>query len=231
VAYRRGEIRVYEVAIGSERFHFAGHTDSATGVSFSPDGSRLCSYAGDRTLLVWDVTGDRLASAPPPRSAEAAWTDLSSTDGGKGFAAVRYLAADPASAVRLLADRVKPVATADPKAVAALVGKLGSTEFEEREAASKALAALAPAALDQLREAAGKSEWPEVRTRLAAILAGSGGTRLAGEHLRAARAVEALERIGSPGARKVLLGLAGGAAGAGLTRDAAAAVERLAGKK
>ena len=68
------------------------------------------------------------------------------------------------------------MAASDAKAVAALIGKLGSPEFDEREAASKALARLAPGALDQLRESAGKSESPEIRTRLAAILAGSGGT-------------------------------------------------------
>ena len=42
-AYHSGTVRVYEVATGSERFRFAGHTDAATGLSFSPDGTRLCS--------------------------------------------------------------------------------------------------------------------------------------------------------------------------------------------
>jgi hypothetical protein len=98
-----------------------------------------------------------------------------SSDAKKGFAAIRYLSADPA--LRLVTAGVKPVASADPKVVTELIEKLGSSEFAEREGASKDLAAFAPAALDQLREAAGKSNSPEVRDRLGAILSGVGGPK------------------------------------------------------
>ncbi|HEV3438545.1 MAG TPA: PQQ-binding-like beta-propeller repeat protein, partial [Gemmata sp.] len=231
VAYSLGEVHVYEVATGSDRFRFLGHVDAALGVKFSPDGTRLCSFADDHTLLIWDVTGTRLASAPPPKNVDTAWADLESPDAGKGFAAIRYLAGDPTSAVRLVAEGVKPVAFVDAKVVAALIQKLGSPEFQDREGASKELAVFAPAVVDQLREAAGKSESPEVRTRLQTILARVDVTKLTGERLRAARAVEVLERIGSAEARKVLSGLVAGAPGAELTRNAAASIARMGGTK
>ena len=231
VAYRLGEVRVYEVATGSERFRFIGHTDAPMGVRFSQDGSRLCSFAGDHTLLIWDVTGDRLPAAPAPTSANAAWADLLTTDAKKGFAAIRYLSADPPAALRFVTAGVKPVGPVDPKIIADLIKKLDSAEFAEREAASKELAALAPSAIDQIRAAAGKSDSPEVRARLGAVLSGVGEAKLSGESLRAVRAVEVLERIGTPDAQKVLAELAAGASGAALTQNATEALGRLKLKK
>jgi len=231
VAYRFGEVRVYEMATGSERFRFVGHAGVSTGVRFSPDGSRLCSYAADHTLLIWDVTGTRLPPAPAPTSANAAWADLLTADAKKGFAAIRYLSADPPAALRFVTAGVKPVTPVAPKVVAGLIEKLGSAEFTEREAASKELAALAPAVSDQLRAAVGKSDSPEVRARLSAILSGVSETKLSGESLRATRAVEVLERIGTPDAQKVLAELAAGAPGSALTQNATAALGRLKLKK
>jgi hypothetical protein len=230
-AHRNREVRVYEVASGSELFRFVGHADAVSGVRFSPDGSRLCSFASDNTLLIWDVTGTRLAPAPAPKSADTAWTDLMSADAKKGFAAIRYLSADPPAAHRLITAVVKPIVAVEPKAMAALIEKLGSSEFAEREAASKELATLAPAAVDQLREAIGKSDSPEVRARLGVILSGVGGPKFSGERLRELRAVEVLEQMGTPEARKVLTRLAAGASGAALTRAAEAALGRIKGTK
>jgi hypothetical protein len=120
---------------------------------------------------------------------------------------------------------------ADPKTVTDLIGKLGSVEFAEREGASKKLAALAPGVIDQLRAAAEKSDSPEVRGRLREILSGVSETKLSGDRLRAVRAVEILERIGTPKAQKVLASLAAGAPGSALTEDAAAALSRSKRKK
>jgi hypothetical protein len=51
--------------------------------------------------------------------------------------------------------------------------------------------------------------------------------RLSGDALRQARAVEILERIASPAARRFLAELATGARGDVLTEEAGAALERL----
>ncbi|AMV27757.1 ECF RNA polymerase sigma factor SigE [Gemmata sp. SH-PL17] len=227
-AFGPGDVRVYEVATGTERFRFTGHISAPWGVRFSPDGTRLCTFATDRTLLIWDVTGERLAPAPAPNNVDAAWTDLAVLDARKGFAAIRYLSADSAAALKLITDRVKPSAPVDPKIVTGLIAKLGSSDFTERERASKELTELALSAAMQLRDAAEKSDVPEVRTRLNAVLK---ETRLSGEHLRAFRAAEVLERIGTPEAQKVLTRLATGDPDFVLTRDAAGALSRLKSKR
>jgi hypothetical protein len=154
-----------------------------------------------------------------------------SADAKMGFAAIRYLSADPPAAPRLIAAGVKPIVAVDHKAVAVLIEKFGASEFAEREAVSKELATLAPAAVDQLREVVGKSDSPEVRARLGVLLSGVGGPKFSGERLRELRAVEGLEQMGTPEARNVLTRLAAGASGAALTRAAEAALGRIKGTK
>ncbi len=63
----------------------------------------------------------------------------------------------------------------------------------------------------------------EVRRRIERLL----GTLEGSERLRGRRALAALERIGTPEARRLLEVLAGGVPGAHLTREARAAVNRL----
>jgi hypothetical protein len=59
------------------------------------------------------------------------------------------------------------------------------------------------------------------------LLAELGKIGTSGEPLRQARAIEVLEHIAIPGARRLLQKLAGGAPDAHLTRQAKAALERL----
>jgi hypothetical protein len=71
---------------------------------------------------------------------------------------------------------------------------------------------------------------PEARRRIEQLLHQVTEERLypTADQLRAVRAVEVLERIGSPQARRVLAALAGGAPQAQLTVEAQTALERLA---
>ena len=82
-------------------------------------------------------------------------------------------------------------------------------------------------AIDQLQAEAKVTESPEVRRRITALLPLGNETKLSGELLRSSRAVEVLEQIRTPEARKVLANLATGTSGAVLTRDAAGAIHRL----
>src|SRR5205085_5121176 len=110
-----------------------------------------------------------------------------------------------------------PVEPADPKRLAGLIADLDSAEFAAREKAARDLGRIGKPAAAALREAKEKSESAEVRRRAGELLDKlNGPTTPAPEELRAARAVEVLEWIGSAEARGVLTGLAKGDAAAPL---------------
>jgi hypothetical protein len=126
----------------------------------------------------------------------------------------------------LIAEKVRPAAV-DEAAIQRLVASLDAPRFAERERAAADLAALGESAGPAMRTALAGKPSAEARQRAEALLARLGGP-LTGEALRAARAVEVLERMGTPAARAVLKRLAAGSPGHPLTVDAAAAVGRLA---
>jgi hypothetical protein len=70
----------------------------------------------------------------------------------------------------------------------------------------------------------------ETEKRLRELLAAL-DKRLTPEELRLLRAVQAVERAGTPEARDLLRGWAGGAAGALLTEEARAALARMGGRR
>ena len=225
-----GTVRVWEVATCRERFRFDGHQAPVLAVAFAPDGRLLASGGMDLTGLVWDVAVPVPGTnSLVPTDPTGAWDLLADRDARAGFAAVRYFAAGPADRFAVLAARVKPARAPAAGEVRKLVERLDGPRYADREAATRELAAVAPAVEAEVR-AAGEGLSPEGRRRLDDVLAGLDPTHLSGEDLRATRAVEAAERLGTPEARRFLADLAAGAAGAagaGLTRDAKAALGRL----
>jgi hypothetical protein len=127
--------------------------------------------------------------------------------------------------VPFLRRHLRPVPTADARRLARLIQGLDGAQFEERERATKELAALGAAAEQALRRAAEVGASAETKRRAAELL-----RRLAArkaDRLPALRAVEALERIADADARKLLEEIAAGASGAWLTEEARSALARL----
>jgi hypothetical protein len=204
---------------------FGGHPGGVRALAFTLDGRRLVSSSDDTTALVWDLTGGAKEETLTRPQLEALWADLASEDAARAYRAVWSLAAAPRQSVPFLELRLRPVPRLDPSKVTRLLADLDSDRFAVRQQAAAELERLEAAAEPALRRALEGRPSLETRRRLERLLA-----RLetwSPERLRTLRAVEALERAGTPEARRLLNALAEGAAGAWLTREAAAARDRL----
>jgi HEAT repeat protein len=114
----------------------------------------------------------------------------------------------------------------DAQQVRRWIADLDSNQFAVRAAAVKELEKLGEQAVPALRQALAGQPSAELRKQAETLLGGL--SRVSSpEVLQRLRAIQVLERIGSPEARQVLERLAGGAPAARETRDARAALERL----
>jgi RNA polymerase sigma factor (sigma-70 family) len=203
-------------------------TGPAVTLLFAPDGRTVATGHDDGSILVWKVP--RPAAAKLTKAdREAVWDDLASTDVARARRAVDLLARNLAAAVALLGERFKaPVAPADVD-VAALIRALDSEVFAERERASRQLRQVGLKAEAALREAH-KTATLEGQRRIDKLLAALDTTQLPltrGEVLRGVRAIEVLERVGTPAARRLLQAWADHVAEPRLATEARLAVERL----
>ena len=218
---------LWELASGRRRHRFVGHESGIQSVVFSPHGRRLAASSVDAPVFVWDVAG---TLEPRPRrlsndELQRCWIALAGDDAAVAFQAIRRLAAAPEQTLPYLRERLKPVSAPDLKRVRQLVEMLDSDDFATRQKAAEELEQHADTAAGLLRQIVEKEKPSlEVRRRLQQILDGIDNKP---ETLRAVRAVEVLEWIGSPDAVRLVGELANGAADARLTREAAAAKKRL----
>jgi hypothetical protein len=137
------------------------------------------------------------------------------------------LARGPQDALAFLNNNLRPAAAPDPGRLAGLLADLGSDSFEAREKAAEALRQLGESAGPALRKALGGPASPETRRRARQLLDELAGPVTSPGAVRAIRAAEVLEHIGTAEARRLLRALAGGDPAARLTREAKASLERL----
>jgi WD40 repeat protein len=226
---------LFDPLTGKELGRLETGQSSVGPMAFSPEGKRLACAHGDTTALIWDVA--RFAPAPAKlrvKEGEVArlWADLASPDAVVALRAIRQLVRAADQAVPYLSGRLQPASDPGGK-IQPLLAQLDSDHFAQRQQAERELLGLADLAEPSLRTAARESPSPDVRRRAERLLAKlevkkeHGPRVLAGEPLRQWRAVEVLERIGTPDARHVLEHLTTGGPHAVLTREARAAVQRL----
>jgi RNA polymerase sigma factor (sigma-70 family) len=223
-------IQIWDLATGKELLRRGGFPSRAECLAYSPDGRSLVSGHRDGTILVWDVgvvgghRGDPEAR-PDRRRIRAWWSDLAGADAGKAHLAVCRLAVAPGPTVDWLREQLRPAREVPAGRLRSLIAGLGSTDFSRREAASERLASLADRAGPALRAALKADLSAEQRRRIEKALATLTDVPPANK-LRDLRAVEVLERIGTPEAKQLLEKLARGAPEARLTREAKAALAR-----
>jgi RNA polymerase sigma factor (sigma-70 family) len=197
-------------------------------LAFTPDGRNLVTVGDGTSALVWDLSPPSWRRTPPGRldaaGADRAWADLGADDPVKAYEATWRLAADPERAVPLLRERL---ATPPPPAarVRKLIADLGGQDFTVREAAGRELRQLGPRAEAALRGALKDKPDLETTRRIEELLADIARSP---QTLRLTRAVSALELAGTDGARGLLEVLAKGPPEERLTREARAALGRMA---
>jgi hypothetical protein len=222
-------VRVWDVHTGREAAVFRGHRGTVNALAFSADGKTLASASCDTTVLTWDVGA--LAAAPLQRGLTAKelqthWETLRSADARAAFAAVAELAASPREAVSFLEKKLQPAPALDPERLRQLLGRLDDPGFKVREQAMAELQQLGGGVVPALDKALAGKPPLEVRKRLEKLRDSLTALVLAAEDLRTCRAIEVLERIGTPAARQLLHRLADGAPGAQTTTAARRALQR-----
>jgi hypothetical protein len=218
-------VRIWEVATGTEVLCRRGHESRAYQAEFGPDGRTVLSSSMDLTALLWSIgPNDRQGHKRP---LGALWADLAG-EPAKAYRALWELADDPKSASDFLRRKIAPVKLeVDEQRVKTLLADLDSDDFDKREAAGRGLAAMGEAGEGQLRRALSEAKSAEVQRRLRGLLTDLKREPTA-EDFRRMRAVQVLELCGTADAVGVLRDWASGTAGVPLTRQAKAALERLA---
>jgi RNA polymerase sigma factor (sigma-70 family) len=207
-----------------------GHHSGVLQLAFSPDGTLLASLGGDSNVVVWDLTGRYGKEAKQaPLDPDKCWADLADSDAALAYATVWKLAAAPEQAVPILRDRLRPVRSLDEagrRQMKQWIAELDSDSFSVRQQAYRGLEGLGDLAEPALREALIGQPKPGVRRQIEELLGPL--SSWSAERLRVARAVSALEGMGSASARRLLEELAGGAPEALSRREAKGALDRLA---
>jgi WD40 repeat protein len=222
-------VRFWNPVSGAELARLEGHGGAVQKLVFSSDGKRLASTGEDGTVVVWDVAAAlqlaRRGELRSPAKIDTLWAELAGDDAERAGDAVRALALTPGETVAFLKARLRPVSL-DARAIRALIQDLDSENFAAREKAAAELKQRGATVRPVLRQALGAAS-PEVKRRLDVLLKDLEKTTLTGHELRCVRAVEVLERLATPEARRLLDQLTTGAPEAPQTREAKLAVERL----
>jgi WD40 repeat protein len=219
-----GTVRLWEILSGQERRRFQGHREWVNRIDFSPDGQLLASGGTDATALVWRIFD-------PPQAGgkvdlEAAWADLARSGDAAHRAVATLIHAE--GTVAFLTGRVNPAVRPTDEQLKKWLGDLGNRQYAIREAAQKLLARTGELGAAALRSAQASTADAEVRQRIARLLEVAQDPASRPEQLRDLRAIEVLERVGTPDAKRLLTALEKGEPNAFVTHEAKAALKRLA---
>jgi WD40 repeat protein len=225
-------VRLWEFVNGKPIVSWSGHDGEVSGVAVDPSSRTVVSGSLDTTLVIWDATrlgrGGKLPDSQklPTAALDVLWKELASDNNVIGNAALWKMV----SAVDSPTVLKQKIFLTDPKKIERYLADLNSKVFKVREQAMVALASYERWIEGVLRKTLENPPSEEARQRVELLLnklSGTDAISLEQERLRARRAIEALEQIGTPSAGDLLRALAAGAAEEDLRDMAQAAVERL----
>lgn len=230
-------VGLWDAWTGESLGYLKHHQDLVLAVDFSKDGRYLLSAARDQEVALWDLAQTRApesGKAPDAAALEAAWQALAGEDAPEAYRAVLAFTRAGESGAALLGERLRLAAIPelDAAKVRQKIAELDHDDFDVRSNAMSYLRELGAAAVGELKTALAAEPALELKTRLNELLAGAAvEVPISKETLRAIRAQQALERIGSAAARAVLERQAAGAPDAPETADARDALRRLDARK
>jgi WD40 repeat protein len=223
-----GEDRIvylWDLGRGKQLLAFRGHRGEIKCLAFSPDGSWLASGSEDTTVLLWDLR--RLPRTRP----QMLFTDLMDSNEEEAAYAAMTLETMPASVLPLLKEAL-PKAAALEKQIVRNFADLDDADYAVREKASRELEKIGLSAEATLRFALRHELPPETARRIQEILDSLAEKESASappsEVLGAMRSLQILEHIDTHEARQLLEMVAKGHPDAPLTKEAKAALARLA---
>ncbi|HEY7425530.1 MAG TPA: WD40 repeat domain-containing protein [Gemmataceae bacterium] len=219
---------VFSTATGKQLGCWQGKQGTAPALAFSPDSRLLATGGMDGTILLWKIPeNDGLPAMLSMEEAATLWQELTGDDTARANRALAGLAAAPAQAVPLIKQRFRTTWTKpDAKRLARLIADLDSDTFKVRERATRELSEAGSDAADALRQALANNPSTEAKRRLEDLInrLSKGGNP---ERLRSLRAIEVLERIGTPEAIDVLRELGRQSLPVELHEDIEASLQRL----
>ena len=184
-----GSIDIWETATGDELVQFEHRAGKTKMGVFSNDGRTLITSHGS-VVYGWDLTGGVWATRPKPTLEEIA--TAKSDFGGKSAVArraIHLLAADPVAGFAYAKNVTTPATDGDIQRYEKWIANLDAAAFADRDTASRELALAGWRAESLMQRTLKETDSPEVRQRLE--------TLLAKPDVRAIRAIELLERIGT----------------------------------
>jgi RNA polymerase sigma factor (sigma-70 family) len=201
-AWHGREVRVFELASGTERLVFR-HESDVQGLAFAPDCQVLAASSLEAPILLWDLSGTLGRPQWSTAAADRGWDDLAALDAAKAFAPMCLLRANPDQALPFLKERVK--LGPDAQTLKGLFADLGSDDFPKREKAQAALAGYGEVVGGALEAELKRTESPEIQARLTALLKKRKAPDvMTPDRLRLVRVVEVVEVIGTAEARALL---------------------------
>jgi hypothetical protein len=105
---RADHVALLEVVTGQVRHVFRHNGPVEPALAWRADGRVLAAASAEAPVYLWDVVGDRTANVPPwtPAVDPRLWADLTGTNAGPAFDALRQLWGHPVEAVAFLRGRV-----------------------------------------------------------------------------------------------------------------------------
>ncbi|HKB38761.1 MAG TPA: hypothetical protein VKD72_20125, partial [Gemmataceae bacterium] len=203
VAKEAREILLWDVVAGKVRATLRGHRGHVRSLAFSPDSRRLASGASDTVAYVWDVTGPAAAERLDEKVLDGLWSDLHSPESVRAFRAVCRLAGDPERSVPFLRQRLL-YPPEEARRIARLIAGLDDQSFRVRQSSSQQLARLGARAGPALLSARKDRPTLEMARRIDELLKQLPPGDIPSLELLHERAIEALDRAGTPAARQVI---------------------------